>query len=126
MIDWLVNRLFWWTPLRNAIFNEVHMYDEIDKSIKEYKEMGPTNLTWAEGDTWYGWTFNPDKKRYYFDDIGNTSLMALWEDQWLREADEAEAVRESIVKSIEALPIKDGLTNAVGMKMMAIKVAKGE
>ena len=85
MIDWLVNRLFWWAPLRNAIFNEVHMYDEIDKSIKEYEDMGPTNLTWAEGDTWYGWTFSPEKNRYYFDDIGNTSLIALWEDQWKME-----------------------------------------
>ena len=39
MIDWLVHRLFWWAPLRNAIFNEVHFYDEIDKSIKEYEEV---------------------------------------------------------------------------------------
>lgn len=85
MIDWLVNRLFWWAPLRHAIFNEVHFYDEIDKSIREYEDMGPTNFTWAEGDTWYGWTFNPEKNRYYFDDIGNTSLMALWEDQWKME-----------------------------------------
>ena len=36
------------------------------------------------------------------------------------------AVRESIIKDIEALPIEPGLTNALGMKMMAIKVAKGE
>jgi nicotinamide riboside transporter PnuC len=36
------------------------------------------------------------------------------------------AVRESIIKDIEALPIETGLTNALGMKMMAIKAAKGE
>ena len=36
------------------------------------------------------------------------------------------AVRESIIKDIEALPIEPGLTNALGMKMMAIKAAKGE
>jgi len=36
------------------------------------------------------------------------------------------AVRESIIKGIEALPVEAGLTNALGMKMMAIKVAKGE
>jgi len=90
MIDWLVNKIFRWDSLRDAIFSEVHMYDEIHKQMKEYKEEGPTNLTWSEGDTWYGWTYNSNAKRYYFDDIGNTSLMGLWEDQWLREADEAD------------------------------------
>jgi hypothetical protein len=88
MIDWLVNRIFRWDSLRHAIFNEVHMYDEVDKRIKEYKDEEPTNLTWSEGDTWYGWTYNSNAKRYYFDDIGNISLMGLWEDQWLREADD--------------------------------------
>ena len=46
------------------------------------------NLTWAEGDTWYGWTFSVKKNRYLFDDIGNQSLMALWEDQWKWEDEE--------------------------------------
>ena len=86
MIDRLVHFFFRWGNLREAIFAEVHMYDEVDKSIKEYKQDGPTNLTWAEGDMWYGWTYNPKLKRYYFDDIGNESLMDLWAEQWLREA----------------------------------------
>jgi hypothetical protein len=67
---------------RNKAFNEA-----IRISLKEYEEEGPTNLTWSEGDRWYGWTYNPEKKRFYFDDIGNESLMGLWEDQWAREAD---------------------------------------
>ena len=37
-----------------------------------------------------------------------------------------QAVREEIVKGLEALPVEYALTNALGMKMMAIKVAKGE
>ena len=53
---------------------------------------------------------------------------------WRREAEkdpvlttpEGRAVRESIIKDIEALPVESGLTNALGMKMMAIKAAKGE
>ena len=49
---------------------------------------------------------------------------------WRKEEDPtseiAESVRKSIINGIEALPIKDGLTNAQGMKIMAIKVAKGE
>ena len=74
--------------LRMAIQAVVRDYDEIQRMIDKAKIEEPTNLTWAEGDTWYGWTYNPIKKRYYFDDIGNKSLMGLWEDQWLREADE--------------------------------------
>jgi hypothetical protein len=73
--------------LREAIEAVVHENDELLRILSEYKEEGPTNLTWSEGDTWYGWTYNKGKKRYYFDDIGNKSLMGLWEDQWLREAD---------------------------------------
>jgi hypothetical protein len=73
--------------LREAIQDVVRENDELLRMIKESENEEPTNLTWSEGDTWYGWTYNQDKKRYYFDDIGNTSLMGLWEDQWLREAD---------------------------------------
>lgn len=77
--------------LREAIESVVHENDELLRILKQYEEDDtPTNLTWAEGDTWYGWTYNSNAKRYYFDDIGNTSLMGLWESQWAREA-EAEA-----------------------------------
>ena len=90
MIEWLVNRIFRWDPLRHAIFDEVRIYQSVTRSMWEYEKEGPTNLTWWEGDRWYGWTFNTEQKRYYFDDIGNESLMGLWEDQWLREADGVE------------------------------------
>jgi hypothetical protein len=85
MIDWLVNRIFRWDPLRKAVFDEVRLYQSVDRSMWEYEKEGPTNLTWSEGDRWYGWTYNNNAKRYYFDDIGNESLMGLWEDQWARE-----------------------------------------
>ena len=50
---------------------------------------------------------------------------------WRREDDNGiektgQEVREEIINKIEALPIEDSITNALGMKMMAIKVAKGE
>jgi hypothetical protein len=86
MIDWLVNRIFRWDPLRKAVFDEVRLYQSVDRSMWEYEKEGPTNLTWAEGDRWYGWTYNKSNNRYYFDDIGNESLMGLWEDQWKRES----------------------------------------
>ena len=89
LVDWLVNRIFRYDGLRKAVFDEVRLYQSVDRSMWEYEKEGPTNLTWSEGDRWYGWTYNQSNKRYYFDDIGNESLMGLWEDQWLREADEA-------------------------------------
>ena len=87
MINWLVNRIFRWDSLRKAIFDEVMVYQSITKAMSEYDSKHPTNLTWSEGDRWYGWTYDSNAKRYYFDDIGNESLMGLWEDQWAREAD---------------------------------------
>lgn len=35
------------------------------------------------------------------------------------------AVREQIAKEIEAIEIESSITNAVGMKMMAVNIAKG-
>jgi hypothetical protein len=71
--------------LKEAIEAVVHENDELLRILKQHEEEGPTNLTWAEGNRWYGWTYNSNAKRYYFDDIGNESLMGLWEDQWARE-----------------------------------------
>ena len=35
-------------------------------------------------------------------------------------------LREEIARSIEAIPIEDSITNALGMRMLAAKVARGE
>ena len=35
-------------------------------------------------------------------------------------------LREEIARAIEAIPIETGLTNAVGMRMFAAGVARGE
>jgi hypothetical protein len=85
MIEWLVNRIFRWDPLRKAVFEEVHLYDHLDKIINDPEGMKIASATWMEGNRWYGWTYDSNAKRYYFDDIGNESLMGLWEDQWERE-----------------------------------------
>ena len=71
--------------LREAIEAVVHENDELLRILSQYEEEGQTNLTWSEGDMWYGWTYNSNAKRYYFDDIGNKSLIRLWEDQWLNK-----------------------------------------
>ena len=88
MINWLVNRIFRWDTLRNAVFDEVRLYQSIDKAMSYHESLRPTNLTWSEGDRWYGWTYNDKLKRYYFDDIGNESLIGLWEYQWDKENSE--------------------------------------
>ena len=87
MINWLVSRIFRWDTLRHAVFDEVMLYQSVTKAMVDNEKEHPTNLTWSEGDTWYGWTYSPEKKKYYFDDIGNKSIMGLWEDQWAREAE---------------------------------------
>jgi len=92
MINWLVNRIFRWDQLRDAVFDELMLYQSITKAMTQRDHDNPLNLAWAEGDRWYGWTYNRSQKRYYFDDIGNESLMGLWEDQWAREADETSNV----------------------------------
>ena len=35
-------------------------------------------------------------------------------------------LREEIARSIEAIPIEDSITNALGMRILAAKVARGE
>lgn len=36
-----------------------------------------TNLTWDDGDIWKGWTYSIKNNRYYFDDIGDESLLTF-------------------------------------------------
>jgi len=61
----------------------MNLNDIIEEAMNEI----PTNLTWDEHGVWKGWTYNPEKNRYFFDDVGNESLMGLWNDQFLKEAD---------------------------------------
>lgn len=35
-------------------------------------------------------------------------------------------IREQIARNIEAIPVEESVTNAVGMRMLAAKVARGE
>ena len=35
-------------------------------------------------------------------------------------------LREEIARAIEAIPIEDSVTNALGMRILAAKVARGE
>jgi len=81
MIDKLVNILFRWDRLRDALFAEVHFYDHIEAAMNE----PTTNLSWNEGGLWYGYTYNEMHKTYLFDDIGHEELSDLWDSLWTRD-----------------------------------------
>jgi hypothetical protein len=81
MIDKLVDILFRWDKLRDALFAEVHFYDQIDAAMNE----PTTNLSWNEGGLWYGYTYNEQHRTYLFDDIGHEELSDLWDNLWTRD-----------------------------------------
>jgi hypothetical protein len=87
MINWLVGRIFSWDRLRDAVTDEVRLYDSVLRSLRSNDwDRHPTNLSWTKNDLWYGWSYSPEKKRYYFDDLGSESLMDLWDYLGKREA----------------------------------------
>lgn len=61
--------------------------DELEKMIDDAMKEVPTNLTWIEGDVWKAWNYDMDKNRYYFDDIGNESFVALWDSPFLNQSE---------------------------------------
>jgi hypothetical protein len=68
--------------LRQAIESVVHENDHLLRALKDCENNDkPTNLSWQEGGFWKGWNYNEDDGKYYFDDIGNESIMGLWENQ---------------------------------------------
>jgi hypothetical protein len=64
------------------------MKPDLQTMIDEAMIEVPTNLTWNEKEVWKGWTYNFEKNRYYFDDIGNESIVALWDSEFLGRADD--------------------------------------
>jgi len=46
MIDWLVNRLFWWTPLRNALLAEATFYNSMTTLLKDPEAMNTASAFW--------------------------------------------------------------------------------
>lgn len=74
VLDRLVNLIFSWNRLREAIFAEVHFYDMIDSRIKNDIPEHNTAL-WCEQDGWRTKSFNANKNRFYFNDIPQDSLI---------------------------------------------------
>jgi len=77
MIDWLVNRLFWWTPLRTALLAEATFYNSMTTLLNDPESMKTATAYWNEGDGWRGWTIEDDK--YYFNDVPEYDMLSAWE-----------------------------------------------
>jgi hypothetical protein len=73
MIDWLINKLFWWTPVREAIFAEVNFYNSITRTMNDPESMKIVSSFWDEEDGWRGWAIKDDGT-YYFHDTPEKTL----------------------------------------------------
>lgn len=78
MINWAVNKIFSIKALRQALTEEVHMYDMIGRIMNDPESMKTAASMWDEGDGWRGWTIK-DNGNYYFNDIPEKSVMDLME-----------------------------------------------
>jgi hypothetical protein len=70
------------TKLLKKAIEEVLMEEQSLQKSNPYDIYGADNLAWREGGKWYGWTYSHKSNRYFFDDIGDESLINLWEIQW--------------------------------------------
>jgi len=75
MIEWLVNRLFWWAPLRQAIVEEVHMYDYLSNIINDPEAMKTGASFYPDTDGWRSWSQDQDTGKYYFNDVPENSMI---------------------------------------------------
>ena len=66
IMDRVVNLLFRWDRLRNALMDEVYLYDMLKERLKD---TAPGSLYWNDGDGWRSWTYSEERKKYYFNDI---------------------------------------------------------
>jgi predicted double-glycine peptidase len=64
----IVDFLFKWDRLRNAIFNEVDWQNSITRTLQDPESMKISSAIWCEEDGWRGWHLN-DNGSYYFHDI---------------------------------------------------------
>lgn len=85
IMDSIVSLLFRWDKLRNAIIDEVHMYDEIDKVLSDTESRQIASSVYSDMDGWRGWTINTDINVYYFNDIPEDSCMKAYEQLNLME-----------------------------------------
>jgi hypothetical protein len=75
MIEWLANRIFGWTRLREHIFQEVHFYDYLDNILNDPEAMQIGSSFYPDSDGFRGWSQDPDTGKYYFNDVPEDSVI---------------------------------------------------
>ena len=83
MVDWLVRKLFWWTSFREAVFAEVHMYDQLDEIMSDPESMNIGSSFYPDVDGWRGWSIN--NNTYYFNDIPEDTVIDAFNELNLME-----------------------------------------
>lgn len=78
MVNWLVDQIFKWDKLRNAIFAEVDWYNSITRIWEDPEDMKTSVAMWCEEDGWRGWGIK-DNGNYYFHDIPEKGLGDIME-----------------------------------------------
>jgi hypothetical protein len=79
MIEKIVNLLFRWGSLREAIMDEVYLYDTFGR-IMRTEANSVASTFWAESDGWRGWTYNESMNRYFFNDIPENGMIEAWQE----------------------------------------------
>ena len=85
-MDKVINILFKWTKLRQAIFEEVDWHNSIGFTLNDPESMKIGSSFWYDFDGWRGWT-QKDNGSYYFNDIPEKSLSDIFELFYERESD---------------------------------------
>ncbi len=82
----LVDLLFKWSKLRDAIFNEVNWQNSITRTLDDPESMKTASAMWCEEDGWRGWTVKDDGT-YYFHDIAEKDFGDAFDIIVLKEMD---------------------------------------
>ncbi len=84
MIEAIVNRIMRWDSLRNAVFDEVNMYNSLTRIINDPESMKTAAAYWEEKAGWKGWNTNNNK--YYFNDIEENTKIIFFSTSTLEES----------------------------------------
>lgn len=77
-MDRLVRLIFSWERLRDAVFEEVHLYDMLTERMEDYNPDHNT-MVWNEWDGWRSKSYSEEEGRFYFNDVPSDSFLDVFE-----------------------------------------------
>lgn len=78
MIQRIVDFLFRWESLRDALYAEVDWRNSINRTLEDPESMKTAAAMWCEEDGWRGW-YIKDNGNYYFHDLPEKSISDIFE-----------------------------------------------